>query len=164
MTGPAKSRRPASLATLAIGGALLAAVVAVGWWQFGQPPPAGMSATHPVVVTRGRAVYEEKCAACHGRNLEGQPTWPSRLPNGRMTAPPHDASGHTWHHPAQVLFDIVRDGMRSVAPAGYESDMLAYRGVLTDADIWAVLAYIRSRWPEDIQRKHEQFEAAHRRK
>src|SRR5205807_2276140 len=46
------------------------------------------------LVARGKAIYAEHCAACHGANLEGQANWRSRLPNGRLPAPPHDASGH----------------------------------------------------------------------
>jgi hypothetical protein len=59
-----------------------------------------------------------------------------------MPAPPHDASGHTWHHPDDVLFEITRKGISAFAPPGYESDMPAF-GDLGDAEIWAVLAFIR---------------------
>jgi mono/diheme cytochrome c family protein len=79
--------------------------------------------------------------------LEGQPNWRERLPSGRLPAPPHDASGHTWHHPDAVLFTITRDGLGAIVP-GYESDMPAFGGVLSDAEIRAVLAFIKSRWPE----------------
>jgi S-disulfanyl-L-cysteine oxidoreductase SoxD len=104
------------------------------------------------LVARGKAVYANQCAACHGDMLQGQPDWRRRLPNGRLPAPPHDASGHTWHHPDEVLLDIVRNGLvpGKTAPEGYESDMPAYRNLLSDSDIIAVLAYIKSTWPEDI--------------
>ncbi|GIZ50209.1 c-type cytochrome [Noviherbaspirillum aridicola] len=102
------------------------------------------------LVQRGRPLYDQYCAACHGKALEGQPEWRKRLPNGRLPAPPHDESGHTWHHPDAVLIDIVRNGLvpGRTAPDGYESDMPAYAGTLSDDDIAAVLAYIKSRWPE----------------
>lgn len=104
-------------------------------------------------VARGRAVYTQYCAACHGANLEGQPNWQTRLPNGRMPAPPHDASGHTWHHPDPVLFGITKYGLvpGKYAPPSYESDMPAFGGQLSDDEIWAVLAYIKSTWPEKIR-------------
>jgi len=104
-------------------------------------------------VLRGKAVYGEHCAACHGANLEGQPDWRRKLPTGRMPAPPHDASGHTWHHPDGVLFGIVKDGLvpGKYAPPGYESDMPAFGGRLSDEEIWAVLAYVKSTWPEKIR-------------
>ena len=95
----------------------------------------------------GERVYAQHCAACHGAKLEGQPDWRRRLPNGRMPAPPHDESGHTWHHPDRVLFDITKNGLVPPhAPKDYESDMPAFAGKLSDEDIWAVLAYIKSHW------------------
>jgi mono/diheme cytochrome c family protein len=101
----------------------------------------------PGTVDLGRTIYVETCASCHGVQLEGQPDWKRRLATGRMPAPPHDASGHTWHHPDQALFRITKEGVAAIAP-GYESDMPAFGGVLTDDEIRAVLAYIRSTWPE----------------
>jgi mono/diheme cytochrome c family protein len=104
------------------------------------------------LVSRGKTIYTSHCAACHGTNLEGQPDWRQRLSNGRLPAPPHDETGHTWHHPDAVLIDIVKNGLvpGRTAPSGYESDMPAYEKLLSDADIVAVLAYIKSTWPSDI--------------
>ncbi|HKU45839.1 MAG TPA: cytochrome c [Burkholderiales bacterium] len=98
-------------------------------------------------VALGARLYAQQCAACHGANLEGQPNWRERLPNGRMPAPPHDESGHTWHHADDVLFAITRNGLvPPYAPRGYESDMPAFAGRLSDDEIWAVLAYLKSHW------------------
>jgi len=36
------------------------------------------------------------------------------------------------------------------APPGYESDMPAYGGLLTDEEIVAVIAYIKSTWPPRV--------------
>ena len=102
-------------------------------------------------VAQGCVLYVAHCASCHGANLEGQPNWRERLPTGRLPAPPHDVGGHTWHHPDRVLFEITRDGIAAHAPKGYESDMPAFNRTLSDAEIWAVLAYIKSRWPADIR-------------
>jgi mono/diheme cytochrome c family protein len=109
------------------------------------PPPADLAL--------GRRVYEQHCAACHGAKLEGQPDWRTRLPNGRMPAPPHDDSGHTWHHPDHVLFGITKHGLvPPYAPAGYASDMPAFAGKLSDEEIRAVLAYIASSWSGEIRK------------
>jgi mono/diheme cytochrome c family protein len=35
--------------------------------------------------------------------------------------------------------------------------MPAFEGVLTDAEIWAVLAFIKSRWPEEIRKRQERL-------
>ena len=113
---------------------------------------------NPQQVARGKPIYDRLCAMCHGPRLEGQPNWQDKLPNGRMPAPPHDASGHTWHHPDSVLFGITRHGLvpGKYAPPKYESDMPAFSGTLSDEDIWAVLAYIKSSWPPEIRKaQHE---------
>jgi mono/diheme cytochrome c family protein len=95
----------------------------------------------------GRQLYAENCARCHGVNLEGQPDWMKRLPSGRLPAPPHDETGHTWHHSDKQLFELVKDGFASIAP-GYETDMPAYAQVLSDEEIVAIIDYIKSTWPE----------------
>ncbi len=106
------------------------------------------AAEPPRDVGLGATIYAEACASCHGANLEGQPDWMSRLPSGRMPAPPHDASGHTWHHPDEILFRLVKEGVSAIVGKGYQSDMPAFAGVLSDEDIRAVLAFIKSTWPE----------------
>jgi mono/diheme cytochrome c family protein len=113
-------------------------------------------------LTRGANVYETHCASCHGFNLEGQPDWRSRRPDGKLPAPPHDESGHTWHHADQVLFDLVKNGVASYGGPGYVSDMPAYAGKLSDEEIHAVLAYIKSRWPAHIRDKQARIDAAQR--
>jgi len=106
----------------------------------------------------GAKLYAQHCASCHGANLEGQPDWRKRLPNGRFPAPPHDASGHTWHHPDEVLFAITKHGLAPpYAPAGYESDMPAFGGKLSDQEIRAVLAYIESRWPPEVLKQRAEM-------
>lgn len=111
------------------------------------PPPAD-----PAQLALGQKVYAQHCAACHGAKLEGQPNWQRRLPNGRFPAPPHDDSGHTWHHPDEVLFGITKHGLvPPYAPSGYQSDMPAFGGILTDEEIRAVLAYIASQWSDEVK-------------
>lgn len=111
-------------------------------------------------VTSGRALYDRHCATCHGQSLEGQPNWTSRLPSGRLPAPPHDDSGHTWHHASELLFAITKFGLvPPYAPEGYASDMPAFGKVLSDDEIWNVLAYIRSRWSAEVRQRHDALEA-----
>ena len=108
------------------------------------------------LIARGKVVYTEQCASCHGANLEGQPNWRKRLPNGRLPAPPHDATGHTWHHSDMQLFDMVKNGTAAMMP-GYETDMPAYRDILSDTDIWAVISFIESTWAPDIRERQERM-------
>ncbi|TKW62553.1 MAG: cytochrome c [Paracoccus denitrificans] len=100
------------------------------------------------VIALGQRLYAENCASCHGADLEGQPDWQTPLANGRYPAPPHDETGHTWHHADALLEQIVRDGTAAVVGDGYESDMPGFGDVMGDAEIGAILTYIKSTWPE----------------
>lgn len=104
-------------------------------------------------VAVGKRIYELHCASCHGVRLEGHPDWRKKLPNGRMPAPPHDATGHTWHHTDSVLFGITKYGMLpgKYALSDYRSDMPAFIDTLSKEEVWAVLAYIKSFWPQEIR-------------
>jgi mono/diheme cytochrome c family protein len=115
----------------------------------------GVQSAQKAVLAEGRTLYSQHCARCHGANLEGQPDWTQRLPSGRLPAPPHDASGHTWHHSDRVLFEITKKGPAALVGSDYESDMPAFDGVLTENQIRAVLAFIKSTWPEQERRFQE---------
>ncbi len=117
----------------------------------------------PDSIRRGERVYAAECASCHGVRLEGQADWQIRRPDGRLPAPPHDASGHTWHHPDAHLFDMTKFGVAAFAPPGYESDMPAFEDRLSDEEIWDVLAFIRSRWSERERSYQQRVDAAFRR-
>lgn len=107
-----------------------------------------------VDLAAGERLYGDFCAACHGANLEGQDDWRSPGPDGRLPAPPHDETGHTWHHSDQVLFDYTKYGGRELmARRGmdFDSGMPGFSDQLSDAEIHAVLAYIKSTWPTRIQ-------------
>lgn len=114
-------------------------------------PASGVDPRDAAQVARGSTLYGVHCASCHGAKLEGQPDWRRRLPNGRLPAPPHDASGHTWHHSDADLLAMIRNGIvPPLAPDGYKSDMPGYAGTLSEDDIRAVLAYIQSNWTPEI--------------
>lgn len=145
----------AAAAVLAVvAGAYVNVIVTGGQGAWGDP-------MNPEAVARGRAVYDEHCASCHGVELEGQDNWRVRNEDGTLPAPPHDASGHTWHHPDSLLFETTRDGGQKNAPEGFISAMPAFGETLSDEEIWSSLAYIKSRWPEDIRlRQARMTEAA----
>ena len=129
-----------TLVAAAIG--IIAAGSGVFYWT------SAPSHTRQPDLQRGAVVYADYCASCHGANLEGQPNWRSRMPNGKLPAPPHDANGHTWHHPDRQLFAITKYGSAAIIGNNYESDMAGFGESLSDDEIWDVLAYIKSQWPE----------------
>ena len=145
--------RPGAVLLLCIVATAIALTVAVAAWFVirGDGGP-GADASDPELVALGATVYGEHCAVCHGANLEGEPDWQRRKADGTLPAPPHDETGHTWHHSDELLFRLTRDGLGAIAGDDYASTMPAYAGILSDREIWAVLAYIKSRWPEEIQK------------
>lgn len=122
---------------------------------------ASNAASSAEVIEQGRQIYADQCASCHGAQLEGQPDWKTPLPSGRLPAPPHDAGGHTWHHPDDILFRIVREGTAAIVGGGYESDMPGFADLLSDAEIRAVLAHIKSTWPERERTYQENVSQPH---
>lgn len=132
-------------ARVLIGLGITAGAIIIGSWTFVDLRTNGEDAA---TIAAGRTIYGDHCAACHGVQLEGQPDWKTPLPSGRLPAPPHDASGHTWHHADEMLFRIVKEGTAAVVGGNYESDMPGFGDTLGDAEIRAVLAFIKSTWPE----------------
>lgn len=113
------------------------------------------------VVQNGERIYQSQCAACHGAFLEGQPEWRTRNSEGLLPAPPHDASGHTWHHADDLLFEITKYGAAVViGDPTYRSIMPAYEGILTDEEIIAVLSFIKNTWPEEQRQWQEEINAS----
>ncbi|WP_241524110.1 c-type cytochrome [Oceaniglobus indicus] len=102
-------------------------------------------------LAQGADLYQNFCAACHGANLEGQPDWRSPGADGLLPAPPHDETGHTWHHSDSVLFSYTKlGGAATLAARGidFESGMPGFGDQLSDGQIRDILAYIKSTWPD----------------
>lgn len=105
-----------------------------------------LAALDAELVALGADVYATSCASCHGASGEGQPNWKSRLPDGSLPAPPHDASGHSWHHADGLLLRIIRDGGAQFATATFRSNMPAFGEQLSERELRAVIELMRSWW------------------
>ena len=145
---------------LAVVTAILVGVAATGAWLWSHMGEDHLlRADDPVVLALGQRVYAAHCAACHGADGQGQPNWRERGPGGLLPAPPHDASGHTWHHPDRQLFAITKHGVAKViGDPDYTSAMPAYAGVLSDDEIIAALSWIKSRWPPAVRAQQERLD------
>ena len=154
---------PGRMALLVLGVVVVMAAVGVLTW-IGRGDSAAeairLDPSDPVLVADGKRIYGEACASCHGAALEGQANWQQRGPDGRLPAPPHDPSGHTWHHPDDVLFALTKHGPAALMndPA-YPTDMPGFADTLSDRDILRVLSYIKSTWPAEIRRRHDAINA-----
>jgi len=103
-------------------------------------------------IALGQEIYDTHCASCHGQELEGEPDWQTQNDDGSFRAPPHDDSGHTWHHGDKLLIESIRlGGTRLSDNIGGISEMPAFADVLSDDEMIAVLTYIKSTWPDDIR-------------
>ena len=118
----------------------------------------GASAGHQMDnrnLANGQTLYAENCASCHGVNLEGQPNWQTPDDSGILPAPPHDETGHTWHHDNGLLFEYTElGGEAALASRGirdFASGMPGFGDSLSDDEIWDILAYIRSTWSTRVQ-------------
>lgn len=137
---------------LALGGSLIFILTKMGpldpfWPNYGRQER----------ISAGRVIYDRNCASCHGKNLEGQPDWQTLLPNGRLPAPPHDKTGHSWHHPDTMLIGITKSGIVPYVTPDYQSDMPAFEGKLSDQEIGDLWVFIKSTWPERERTYQEQI-------
>lgn len=146
------------IATVAM--ALLAVGLGSYYFATQQTDPFLLKPSDRKIVSLGKTVYEENCASCHGDELEGEPNWQTPDEEGYLPAPPHDETGHTWHHPDDVLFGLTKYGLVKFAKLkNHKSNMPAYEDILSDEEIIAVLSFIKSTWSEEIREVHDQRNA-----
>jgi mono/diheme cytochrome c family protein len=105
-----------------------------------------LPALHAEEIARGRPVYAQYCASCHGANGEGAANWQQPDASGNLPPPPQDDRGHTWRHSDGQLAEIIRGGQRDPFNASPELTMPSFQDQLTDADIAAVISYFKSLW------------------
>lgn len=130
---------------------ILAALAATGCSSGAAPPllPARPE-TPPLpplnsgLVVQGQALYAQYCTECHGATGEGQPEW--KIPNddGSFKPPPHDNSGHTWHHADDLLLELIANG--SDFP---QTQMPPFGDALSDEEILAIIEFMKSWWGPD---------------
>ena len=111
----------------------------------------------PADLVLGKQVYDANCASCHGPNGEGEnPSAPLEPgADGLFPAPPHDSTGHTWHHADSLIEQIIREGR---IDDGFKP-MPAFGEQLTDTDIEAVMAYIKMWWTAEQRDIQEEVSA-----
>jgi S-disulfanyl-L-cysteine oxidoreductase SoxD len=83
-------------------------------------------------VKQGEALYQERCASCHGEFGEGKDRWPPLIGgSGKLTDDdPKKAVGNYWPY-ATTLFDYIKRAM----PFGNAQSM-------TDDEVYAITAYV----------------------
>ena len=118
--------------------------------------PANENKELEEVISVGIKVYEANCIKCHKTDLKGAENWKTdRDEDGDRLAPPLNGYGHSWHHSPEQIFNTIRFGLVYFDPT-YEGKMNA-NDKLTDEEIWSVIEYMYSVWPEDVQLKYSEM-------
>ncbi len=98
----------------------------------------------------GKALFHNYCAPCHGKEGAGKDAdnlsggWRE---DGSRIAPALNGTAHTWHHGPDLLYEYVKEG--SPDPG---SPMPSFGDELKDDQIWSIIRYFQSLWPERIRR------------
>ena len=107
-------------------------------------------------IDNGEILYQKNCSSCHMKNLSGHPKWQTELDaDGHRQAHPLNGTGHTWHHAPKDLFQTIRYGYKKIDP-NYKGKMIENKN-LTDDNVWSILNYIKSTWPENIKTKYDNY-------
>ena len=133
---------------------VIAALLGAGYWFIWAPGADGSGVAPEGLVqpldrqqvAQGQAVYQTSCAVCHGLRAEGDPDWRQRNADGTFRPPPHDSTGHTWHHGDGLLYRIVRDGGKIYEDPSFKSMMPAFGDRLSDEELRSVITYFKSLW------------------
>jgi mono/diheme cytochrome c family protein len=106
-------------------------------------------------LAEGQRNYNVFCAHCHGYGGEGQPfdSIENTQSLGYHTVPLHNAAGHTWQHPRQLLFETIKYGIQNPT---HLYVMTPFAAGLTDEQIFGVIDYISLWWTEEQRAWYEQ--------
>lgn len=96
-------------------------------------------------VARGRTLFQQYCAVCHGERAQGTGDWKKTDANGNYPPPPLNGTAHAWHHPTEVLQRTIANGG---VPLG--GTMPAFGAVIDPHEALDVIAYFQSFWPDDV--------------
>ena len=96
-------------------------------------------------VSQGARLFQKNCAECHGSDAQGDANWRQRDADGMFPPPPLNGTGHAWHHPREVLYEVIANG----SPQGM-GKMPAWRDKLSDEEIKAIIAWFQSKWPDQV--------------
>lgn len=105
------------------------------------------------VLTQGNRLFAQHCAQCHGKEAAGDANWRVRGSDGKFPPPPLNGTGHAWHHPTEVLIEVIKYG----SPGG-QGNMPAFEGRLKDEEIIAVIEWFKSLWPEQAYQAWHEIE------
>ena len=103
------------------------------------------------MASLGESVFNKNCVSCHGVKGQGlAEDWKVKDANGNYPPPPLNGTAHTWHHsPEQLLYTINKGGTEM------GGQMPAFENRLTEEEKKALIDYMYSLWPKEIQVKYD---------
>jgi len=95
-------------------------------------------------IARGRQFYLTNCVECHDQDGKGL-----NRRDFNATAPADLTDPEAWLHGTtpEAIFSSIRNGTKQ--------DMPPYKGKLQDEQIWHIVNFVRSLWPEEKRPKLE---------
>jgi mono/diheme cytochrome c family protein len=100
----------------------------------------------PALLEQGKAIFKANCSTCHGDNAQGSGTnWHQRDANGKFPPPPLNGTAHTWHHPINGLAHTIKKVTLEIG-----GSMLAWEGKLSHEEVFSVILWLSSLWPDEI--------------
>lgn len=112
-------------------------------------------AERPAQVALGRVLYRQHCSYCHGSDREGHEDWRPGTTAPSGLAPALDERSPSVDRTDREIFERVKFGGQPFLSPTVRSQMPAFEFNLTDAQIWALVAYLKNRWPEEVLARHE---------
>jgi cbb3-type cytochrome c oxidase subunit III len=87
----------------------------------------------PEQIAAGQQLYLKNCASCHGRNGQGGP-------GNDLIPPAPSLVDDMWDHGSTdgEIFNNIKNGI------GPDFNMVPWKDMLKDDDIWNVVNYVRS--------------------
>ena len=112
----------------------------------------------PEAVARGKEVYANNCAQCHGDEGEGIPGAIPSLVDLEFLGKPEDVPDGTYFG----LVSCGSDAKKKIGRPGMpDGGMTAFGGQLSDDDIWSVIAFIRQRQAHERGEHRQGHEGEH---
>ena len=100
----------------------------------------------PALLERGKNLFQENCAECHGQHAQGTvENWQIAGEDGKYPPPPLNGTAHAWHHPIGGLAHTIKNGT-----LGMGGSMPGWKDKLSDDEIFAIILWISSLWPDEI--------------
>lgn len=96
-------------------------------------------------VEKGKILFVETCATCHGANAESIKEWQVADVNRNYPAPPLNGTAHAWHHPLDVLVQVINQG--GLALGG---SMQAFEDKFSENEKLMLIASFQSYWNDNV--------------